>query len=316
MGNLNNSLKMLFILKSRGLVKIKDLADELEVSSKQITRYKETLDEFFDIESITGKNGGYRLRDTYFPFKEILTEQEVHLIKEAVLSIDSSLLQNNPDLNKAIEKINYTILNDDNSSSNYESIIPYSRIKKNDEKFKEIEDKLYSSIFGSEEAVISYKDNSGKITERTICPYQFIVYKGEKYLVAFCLLRNQIRFFKIRRIINCRLTDKKFKKDIDVKKVISDYRKNSIGIFGGEEYDLELEIKYPMANTIKERLWVDNQEVDETKYKDRIIFKAKMKGGPEIISWILSMGDCVKIIKPLKLKEEIHKKLENMIQTN
>ena len=129
-------------------------------------------------------------------------------------------------------------------------------------------------------------------------------------------IRNQIRFFKIRRIINCRLTDKKFKKDIDVKKVISDYRKNSIGIFGGEEYDLELEIKYPMANTIKERLWVDNQEVDETKYKDRIIFKAKMKGGPEIISWILSMGDCVKIITPLKLKEEIHKKLENMIKNN
>lgn len=316
MGSLNNSLKMLFILKSRGLVKVKDLADELEVSCKQINRYKEILDEFFDIESISGKNGGYRLRDIYFPFKEILTEHEVNLIKEAVLSVDSSVLQDNPDLNKAIEKINYTILNDDNSSSNYESIIPYSRIMKNNEKFKEIEDKLYSSIFGSEEAVISYKDNSGKETERTICPYQFIVYKGEKYLVAFCLLRNDIRFFKVRRIINCRITDRKFKRELDVKNIINDYKENSIGIFGGEEYDLELEIKYPMANTIKERLWVDNQEIDETTYKDRIIFKAKMKGGPEIISWILSMGNCVKVIKPLKLKERVHEKLVEMIKNN
>lgn len=316
MGSLNNSLKMLFILKSRGLVKVKDLADELEVSCKQINRYKEILDEFFDIESISGKNGGYRLRDIYFPFKEILTEHEVNLIKEAVLSVDSSVLQDNPDLNKAIEKINYTILNDDNSSSNYESIIPYSRIMKNNEKFKEIEDKLYSSIFGSEEAVISYKDNSGKETERTICPYQFIVYKGEKYLVAFCLLRNDIRFFKVRRIINCRITDRKFKRELDVKNIIKDYKENSIGIFGGEEYDLELEIKYPMANTIKERLWVDNQEIDETTYKDRIIFKAKMKGGPEIISWILSMGNCVKVIKPLKLKERVHEKLVEMIKNN
>lgn len=316
MGSLNNSLKMLFILKSRGLVKVKDLADELEVSCKQINRYKEILDEFFDIESISGKNGGYRLRDIYFPFKEILTEHEVNLIKEAVLSVDSSVLQDNPDLNKAIEKINYTILNDDNSSSNYESIIPYSRIMKNNEKFKEIEDKLYSSILGSEEAVILYKDNSGKETERTICPYQFIVYKGEKYLVAFCLLRNDIRFFKVRRIINCRITDRKFKRELDVKNIINDYKENSIGIFGGEEYDLELEIKYPMANTIKERLWVDNQEIDETTYKDRIIFKAKMKGGPEIISWILSMGNCVKVIKPLKLKERVHEKLVEMIKNN
>lgn len=38
-----------------------------------------------------------------------------------------------------------------------------------------------------------------------------------------------------------------------------------------------------------------------------------MKGEPEIISWILSMGTSVEIIEPNELREKIKKILEEMI---
>lgn len=312
MGSLDNAFRMLFMLKENKIMKAKDIADKLEVNEKQVRRYKEILDPYFNIESIPGKNGGYKISEnSYFPFREILSKEEIDKLKEFINGLDSNYLCNNPELMKIIGKINFTLF-DDSDEQGLDVIIPYSRVNKAyDEK---IFNEIYLSILDSTEALIKYKDNNGKISERRIQPYKFFTYKGEKYLIAFCLLRNQIRYFKLRRIIEFIKTSFKFEKKIDVDKIIDEHRENSIGIFAGKIYNIILEIKYPMANTIKERIWVENQIVDDTSYDDRIIFKALMKGGPELDSWILSMGDCVKIIEPAELKEKIHEKLEKMIK--
>ncbi|MBD7912072.1 helix-turn-helix transcriptional regulator [Clostridium cibarium] len=311
MGNLNNSLKMLFILKSGGVIKVKDIAKRLEVTEKQVRRYKETLEEFFNIESISGPSGGYKLVGGYFPFKEILTEEEVNLLKEVIVSLDSNYIENNPKIIKAIEKINYTILNGEDHES-CEQIIPYSRVKNAGIDIQKISEEMYKSILDQVEVIIVYKDNSGKCTERRVQPYQIFTYKGERYLIAKCLLRKEVRFFKLRRIESYIITSVKFEKDIDVKALIKEYKTNSIGIFGGKKYNLKLEISYPMANIIKERVWVENQEVIELNNK--ILFKASMIGGPEVISWILSMGKSVKVLEPEDLRIEIHNILKEMIK--
>ena len=44
MGKVNNVLRMLAILRSRKKVTRKELAEELEVDIRQITRYKEDLE--------------------------------------------------------------------------------------------------------------------------------------------------------------------------------------------------------------------------------------------------------------------------------
>lgn len=303
------------MLKTNEIMKAKDIAEKLEVNEKQVRRYKEVLDEYFDIESIPGQNGGYRLdKSTYFPFKEVLTEHETILLKQFISGIDCNYIDNNAELINAIEKINYTIVNKSSENSLCDVIIPYSRVKSSDLDTQKLFDEIYLSILESKQLIIEYKDNNGKASERKIEPYQFITYKGEKYLLAFCLLRNDIRFFKLRRIVKVIRTSFTFAKEINVKEIIENYKRNSIGIFGGENYNLILEIKYPMANTIKERIWVENQIVDDKTYEDKIIFKASMTGGPELESWILSMGECVKIIEPMELKEKIHMKLEKMIK--
>lgn len=314
MGNLNNALKMLFILKTNKIIKAKDIAEQLEVTEQQIRRYKETLSEYFDIESVPGKNGGYKLNDkSFFPFKEILTQDEVYLLKEFIYGLDSDYLSNNSQVMSVIEKINFNILNG-NDDENYNQIIPYSRVNNLNEEVHKLFNDIYLSILENKTLIIKYKDNNGKVSERNVEPYQFITYKGEKYLVAFCLCRNGVRFFKLRRIMSFIKTSVKFEKKVNVKEIIKEYKENNIGIFAGKEYNIKLEITYPMANIIKERIWVENQVIDDTSYEDKIIYEAKMKGGPEIESWILSMGECVKIIEPIELRQIIHKKLENMIK--
>jgi DNA polymerase III epsilon subunit family exonuclease len=48
---------------------------------------------------------------------------------------------------------------------------------------------------------IKYMDHAGTVTTRTIHPREFITYRGETYVLAFCYLRNDMRYFNINRIV-------------------------------------------------------------------------------------------------------------------
>ena len=58
MSTLGNTLRMLMMLRSGRKLKVKEIAEELEVSEKQVKRYKEALSEFFYIESNQAIDGG------------------------------------------------------------------------------------------------------------------------------------------------------------------------------------------------------------------------------------------------------------------
>lgn len=307
MGALENTLKMLFRLKTGVVVKKQELAQELEVSEKQIARYKRTLDSVFTIETIPGPLGGYKLVDIYFPFKELLTNEEIELLKYYSKSLQYI---SNEKIGRALDKINYSILN--NKSDLSVEIIPYSRVR-DDKNISEFEKKIYEAILDKKEIIISYKSNKGIITRRKVQPFKLFVYKGEYYLIAKCLTKNEIRYFKLTRIKYITVTSFKFINDFDVDLYLKEAKENSLGIFFEKGYDLRLIVHPPMANTISERIWVDNQVITELE-DGSILFEATMKGGPEIVSWILSMQSCVEVLGPQPLKEELKIELEKMIK--
>jgi predicted DNA-binding transcriptional regulator YafY len=295
-------------------MKIKDLAEKLEVSERQIRRYKEELEDIFNIVSTTGPDGGYVLGDNYFPFSEVLTENEINELNFAINYIDEGLIKDSVSLKKAVEKINFSILKKDEEELLNEQIILYSRPKSHvKNEIIKMHDEIYAAIVSCNEIKIEYLSNKGILSKRTIRPHKYIRYKGEYYLVATCLLKNEIRYFKLVRIKKYEIAEGKFQKNLEIDDILKKDRESSLGIFGGKMYELVLEITPPMSNTIGERIWVENQQIT---YLDngKILFTAMMNGGPELVAWILSMGDTVKIIKPENLKEEIKIKLEKMLK--
>jgi DNA polymerase III epsilon subunit family exonuclease len=48
---------------------------------------------------------------------------------------------------------------------------------------------------------IKYMDHAGTVTSRMINPREFIRYRGKTYVLAYCYLRNEMRYFNIDRII-------------------------------------------------------------------------------------------------------------------
>lgn len=312
MSDLGNCLQMLFSLNTGRIISRKAFCNKFNVSEKTITRYKKALESVVSIDVITGPDGGYRLVDKYIPFKQLLSKEEIMLLKLATKSLDENINTDNISLKRAIDKINYSIINKEDNNLDVH-IIPYSKVKKIDEKFSEKQMKIYKAILNKNEIIISYQNNNGETSRRHIEPYKYFYYKGECYLIAKCLNKNEIRFFKLIRILEYIITSKKFDTNVDIEEIIKKFRDNNIGIFYGEDIKIELKISPPMANTIKERIWVEDQIIKEDD-NGNINFKATMKKGPEIISWILSMKDSVEIVSPSTLKDEIRMTLEKMLK--
>ena len=132
------------------------------------------------------------------------------------------------------------------------------------------------------------------------------------YFAGYCEYRQAMRDFKISRVKKYEILEERFEKrnapDLE------EYMENCFGIFKGEELSIKLEIKYPVAQIVKEKIWVENQTIEELDDGDAILFKAKVRGMVEVKSWILSMGSDVKVIKPEHLKNEILKEAKILLE--
>ena len=109
-----------------------------------------------------------------------------------------------------------------------------------------------------------------------------------------------------------KILEKKFKKNKDFS--LENYMKDCFGIFKDEKISIKLEIKYPLAQIVKEKIWVENQVIKELEHKDAILFKAKVRGMTEVKSWILGMGSAAKVIEPENLKKEIQKESKQILK--
>lgn len=66
----------------------------------------------------------------------------------------------------------------------------------------EIEKLIETAINKNDKIEIVYNDIDGVQSKRIIHPLHLFKYKNDYYVTAFCELRNDIRHFEIKRIIN------------------------------------------------------------------------------------------------------------------
>ena len=103
-------------------------------------------------------------------------------------------------------------------------------------------------------------DSQGNITERKIHPYGLYTYYGSNYFIGKCEERYALRQFKLVRIKEIQLLKEKFEKD---NFNLSDYLKNTIGIFKDKSYKVKLKITYPYAMGFKEYSWTEDEEIED-----------------------------------------------------
>ncbi len=311
MSSVSNCIKMAIILRSRGLTKVEDLAKELEVTERQIQKYKKYLDEAgIYINSKFGKYGGYELMGE-FPISKTLTDRDLMVLD----MIDEELKYNNNIYQSEFSTIVDVLRVNINKYKQDQNIIEYFTIQPkcntNNLKLKKTCEDIIFSYISKRKVEMQYNSISSGSKKRIIHPYGITNYKGEPYMVAYCEKRQQILDFKVCRIENYNILEDKYSIDNDFS--WDNYIKNCIGIYKDKEIKIILEIRNDFRYIVKEKIWVDNQKI--TDFDDYIIFEAMMRGYTEIKSWILSMGNSVKVIEPQNLKDDIIKEAKAILNT-
>ena len=309
MSKFSNLLKLITLLKSNKRIKRKEIADALGVSERMVRKYISDLQEAnITIESIPGPNGGYELKGHNYLLNLNTDNEEVKSLEKALEQLKQQEFEYIDDLESLTKKVK--------SNNELTNDITYGIISESEETYLDKEEdyelEIQSACLTRHKLKMSYHSISSGDSIRVIRPYAVITKNDMRYVFAYCENRKKIRTFKLIRINWIEVLSDKF--EIDSSFDIKEYMKNTIGIFNNNETKLKLLLKKPFSYSVSERKYVENQHItwndDET-----IIFEATMNGKEDIIRWILSMGECVTILEPLYLKEELKNILKNMINT-
>ena len=172
MSKVSNVITMLELLQNGKKYSINELSKELEVSERIIRVYKEDLEKAgIYVDTIMGPYGGY-----------VLNQQIRMPIRKFKLK-DTKLLD------KYILKEKELNLKEE-TGKKYNLL---TRAIKEKRKVK----------------LLYYSYGKGE-NQRIIYPAEMFLFQNGWYCAAFCEMRQDIRHFELKRIINCELLDEKY----------------------------------------------------------------------------------------------------------
>jgi len=303
---------MILYLTHHDRVKTKELSEFLEVKPRMIRLYKTELEQVgIYIDSKKGRYGGYILNQQKLIKNLGFTFEEINAFNMAEKYLDQEdSFPYIKEFVKGLQKINHELPEHLLSTRKVEI---KSKGKQN--AFKAKEDSLleiiYSAIIKKQKIKIKYYSlSSDETKERIVHPYVVIFYSGFAYLIAYCEKRRKVLNFKVIRIEATHFLNEKFEKkeDFNLEEMITP----GYGFVNDAWLQVKLKIDFPKSQSIREKLIVENQQIEVLPDKS-IIFTADMISEQEIIAWILSLGSAVEIIEPKNLKEKIKKELNRMI---
>ena len=191
----NRLFRMLYYILKKGKVTARELAERFEVSIRTIYRDIDSLSSAgIPIYAIQGKGGGIEIADEFVLSKSLLTEDEREQIMTALCGLEN--------VNKSYENELLTKLSALFKIKNTNWIEVDFNSWQNNKLYEQTFNDIKSAILSKNIISFTYFSSNEKETSRRVKPVRLLFKSQDWYLYAFCLLRNDFRYFKLSRIKN------------------------------------------------------------------------------------------------------------------
>lgn len=289
----NRLFEILYILLQKKKVTAKELAEKFEVSTRTIYRDIEVLSSAnIPIYMSKGKDGGISILEEYVLNKSILSEEEQNQILFALQSLEKMNGQTEKDV---LEKMS-TIFN--KKVTDWIKIDFSSWSPSNENTFQIIK----SAILNKQLIEFTYYNSTGEKNSRIVEPLQIWFKDKSWYLISYCRLKKDYRFFKLTRMKEVKLLEEHFEREMPEQNEEKKEIKNIL---------LELEISKEMAFRVYDEF--DSNEI--TKKDDgNFIVKVEFPENEWVYSFVLSFGEYVKVLCPEYAKNIVKQKLQNTLK--
>lgn len=296
---INRMFEIIYILIDKKTITARELAERFEVSSRTIYRDVETLSSAgIPIYMTKGKGGGISILEDFVLNKVVLTEDEKTDVLSSMKAVDAI---NFNKTDSALKKLS-SLFGGNNSDWIEVDFSSWYNSEEESETFH----KIKSAILSKRIINFTYSSGKGERTTREVEPLK-LCFKGmSRYLYTFCILRQDYRFFKLSRIKDIVITEKRFDRIVTSPIFKSDH------MFNEQYINLKLKISSNMAFRVYDEFDHYTREPDGSFIIDTIY-----PVGEWLFSYIASFGSNCEVLEPLdirnKVKEELQKILDNYL---
>lgn len=311
-------MAIILALRQKGKVTAKELADKFEVNIRTIYRDIEALSQMnIPVVAHYGNEGGYSLLGDYFISPIVFNKDEVFSLLLTQKLIDMVNIPGyNQYVNTAFLKIR-SFVNDDMETElkELENKIAFDIMYKAPKIQKvEIFDLVKKALEKNFKLSMKYFNPHGlEKTERTICPYGMKFEDGAWYIIAYCDLRMEMRWFRVDRIEEATLTDQTFV--IQEGFTINDYCNEGIHSKAQSKkntQNIKLKMTKELYHIVKDYYrFKFGQIIEEV---DHYIINVVSDKPREYISTAFKFYDGMEILEPLWLREEFREEVQKLFK--
>ena len=195
--------RILYYILEKGKVTANELSEKFEVSVRTIYRDIDVISSAgIPIYATQGKGGGIEIADDFVLKKSLLSEKEQEQILVALKGLEG--------INKQYENELLTKLSAFFKIKNTNWIeVDFTNWQRGNE-YDELFNDIKSAIINKNIIRFTYFSSNEKETSREVKPIRLLFKGWDWYVYAFCLLRNEFRYFKLSRIRDLKILDENF----------------------------------------------------------------------------------------------------------
>jgi predicted DNA-binding transcriptional regulator YafY len=291
---INRLFEMVYLLLNKKGMTAGELATHFEVSPRTIYRDVELLSSAgIPIYMTKGKGGGIALLPDFVLNKTVLTDDEKSDILAALHAVEAVSLEQT---NTAVQKLSSLF---GNTNADWVEV-DFSGWANADEE-TQMFGLLKTAILGKKKVAFQYHSSDGS-TQRTAEPLK-LCFKGQNwYLYAFCTVRQDDRFFKLRRMKELQLLDEHFERTAPAK------------IFeGGKIFqDDFVTITLKLSKNMAYRVYDEFSQYQILPSGD-FIAQLTMPRGDWVYHYLATFGEHCEIIEPEDIRLQIKEKLQKTL---
>jgi predicted DNA-binding transcriptional regulator YafY len=295
-------LTVLELLQSRSRLSGGELAERLDVDRRTVRRYVSTLQDLgVPVESEPGRYGGYYLRPGYkLPPMMFNEEEALALILGLIASRRVGLLDATQAVEGALAKIDrvlpdrlrgrvqalqgavvFTPLRGAQAASNPSMLMKFSHAAQENRR-------LWLRYRAGEEQ-----------TERDIDPYGVVHHRGRWYMVGWCHLRQDVRIFRLDRVMTLEERDETFSKPLDF-----NCAEHVVQSLANLPYGWPIEVLLDLsADEARRRIAPDMGTLQETR--GGVLFRTSTDALDYIARYLVNLDCPFRIQYPPELKDAV-----------
>lgn len=287
----NRLFRILYYILEKEKVTANELADKFEVSVRTIYRDIDSISSVgVPIFTTQGKGGGIKIDNEFILNKSLFDTNEKEQIIAALQGLEKT---NEPYKSELITKLSalFKIKN-----SNWIEIDFTSWGSNN--AYQDLFNALKTAIINKNIISFSYNSSKGEKINRRVKPIRLLFKEQDWYLYAFCLLRNDFRYFKLSRM-----------KDLEVLAINYEDNFENAVLKKELKYENIVNIKLKFDKSVTFRVYDEFNEAIEEDEKGNLYVEIKIPNNYKLYNYIFSFGSNVEILEP----KEIRNQFKNMI---